>query len=218
VKKPKFPLEVKAGAVRVKIYNVSTPARERYTLAYHDGPERKLKQFSDFATARREAKTVAETLNAGRGAALELSGADRDTYLAALRALKPLDMPLNVAVAEYVKAKQFNVPLVEAAKSYAESHDAKLPDKTIEEVYQEMLAAMAYLHLQHLRALMDTDLSSRLQKALARARELQKQFGPELTPRKMMQYNKYLTSTSEIPALLDMLAEEDRAATEPLPA
>ncbi len=26
MKKPKFPLEVKAGAVRVKIYNVSTPA------------------------------------------------------------------------------------------------------------------------------------------------------------------------------------------------
>ncbi len=30
---------------------------------------------------------------------------------------------------------------MEAAKSYAESHNAKLPDKTVEEVYQEMLAA-----------------------------------------------------------------------------
>jgi integrase len=153
MKKPKFPLEVKAGAVRVKIYNVSTPTRERYTLAYHDGPERKLKQFSDFATARREAKETAETLNAGRGAALELSGADRDTYLSAMRQLKPLEVPLNVAVAEYVKAKQFNVSLVEAAKSYSESHNAKLPDKTVTEVYQEMLAAKrrdgaseAYLH------------------------------------------------------------------------
>src|SRR5476651_1259649 len=141
MKKAKFPVEVKAGAVRVKIYNVSTLARERYTLAYHDGPERKLRQFSDFATARREAKETAATLNAGRGAALELSGADRDSYLSAMRQLKPLDVPLNVAVAEYVKAKQFNVPLVEAAKSYSESHNAKLPDKTVEEVYQEMLKA-----------------------------------------------------------------------------
>jgi integrase len=153
MKKEKFPLEVKAGAVRVKIYNVSTPERERYTLAYYDGPVRKIRQFADLAEARREAKETAEMLNAGRGAALELSGADRDTYLAAVRQLKPLDVPLNVAVAEYVKARQFNVPIVEAAKSYAESHDASLPDKTVEQVYQEMLqakrrdgASEAYLH------------------------------------------------------------------------
>ena len=153
MRKPKFPLEVKAGAVRVKIYNASTPERERYTLAYYDGPERKIRQFADFAEARREAKDTADKLNAGRGAALELSGADRDTYLSAMRQLRPLDVPLNVAVAEYVKAKQFNVPLVEAAKSYSESHNAKLPEKTVTEVYQEMLAAKrrdgasdAYLH------------------------------------------------------------------------
>jgi integrase len=153
MRKPKFPLEVKAGAVRVKIYNVSTPERERYTLAYHDGPERKIRQFADFAEAHREAKDTADKLNAGRGAALELSGADRDTYLSAMRQLRPLDVPLNVAVAEYVKAKQFNVPLVEAAKSYSESHNAKLPEKTVTEVYQEMLTAKrrdgaseAYLH------------------------------------------------------------------------
>ena len=33
------------------------------------------------------------------------------------------------------------MPIVEAAKSYAETHDATLPDKSIEEVYQEMLKA-----------------------------------------------------------------------------
>jgi integrase len=153
MRKPKFPLEVKSGAVRVKIYNASTPERERYTLAYYDGPERKIRQFTDFAEAHREAKDTADKLNAGRGAALELSGADRDTYLSAMRQLRPLDVPLNVAVAEYVKAKQFNVPLVEAAKSYSESHTAKLPEKTVTEIYQEMLAAKrrdgasdAYLH------------------------------------------------------------------------
>jgi integrase len=141
MKNEKFPLEVKAGGVRVKIYRVVEPGRERFTLAYHDGSVRKLKQFSDFASARREAKTVAETLNAGRGAALELSGADRDAYLAAVRQLKPLDVPLNVAVAEYVKARQFNVPVVEAAKFYAESHNAKLPDKTVAEVVEELFIA-----------------------------------------------------------------------------
>ncbi len=55
--------------------------------------------------------------------------------------------------AEYVKAKKFNVSLIEAAKAYSESHNAKLPEKSVTEVYQEMLAAKrrdgasdAYLH------------------------------------------------------------------------
>jgi len=141
MKKESFPLEVKAGSVCVKIYNVSTPKRQRWTLAYHDAGGRKLRQFADLADARREAKTVAETLNAGRGAALELSGVDRDAYVAAVRQLKPLDVPLNVAIAEYVKAREYNVPIVEAVKTYAESRNFKLPDKTVGEIVLEFLAA-----------------------------------------------------------------------------
>jgi integrase len=149
----KWPKEIKAGSVIVKIYRTVNRGRAMFTLAYHDGGGRKLRQFADLADARREAKDTAVTLNAGRGAALELSGADRDAYLAALRELKPLDVPLNVAIGEYVKARQYNVPIVTAAKSYAETHNAALPDKTTAEVYQEMLAAKrkdgaseAYLH------------------------------------------------------------------------
>jgi integrase len=152
-KSDKGPIEVKAGSVTVKIYRTVNRGRPMFTASYHDAGGRKLRQFADLAAARKEAKEIATTLSAGRGAALELSGADRDTYLAAMRQLRPLDVPLNVAVAEYVKARQFKVPIVEAAKSYAESHDASLPDKTVEEVYQEMLqakrrdgASEAYLH------------------------------------------------------------------------
>src|ERR1700683_1464675 len=153
MKKPKFPLEVKAGAVHVKIYNASTPERQRYTLAYYDGPERKIRQFADLAEARREAKEVADALNAGRGSALELTGADRDSYTAAMRQLKGLDLPLHAAIGEFVAAKKVGVPLLAAAKFYQESHSSKLPDKTVTEVYEEMLAAKrrdgaseAYLH------------------------------------------------------------------------
>jgi len=144
MKKEAFPLEVKAGGVRVKIYNVSTPARERYTLAYHDAGGRKLRQFADLAEARREAKETAEKLNDGRGSALELSGADRDHYLAAiskLKELKPLDISLATAIAEYVDAKRWNVPLGQAAKSYAETHNAKVKDKKISEIVTELLEA-----------------------------------------------------------------------------
>ena len=128
MKNEEFPLEVKAGGVCVKIYNVSTSERQRYTVAYHDAGGRRLRQFADLADARREAKEIAETLNDGRGGALELSGADRDAYLAAVRQLRPLDISLATAIAEYVDAKKWNVPLGQAAKSYAETHNARLPD------------------------------------------------------------------------------------------
>ena len=141
MKKPTYPMEIKAGSSRVKIYRVVEPHRQRFTLAYHEGAQRKLRQFADEAEARREAKIIAERLNAGQGAALELTGTDRDTYLFAVSKLKPLQIPLNVAVEEYVKARGFNVPLVEAAKSYAESHNAKLPDKTVSDVVEELFIA-----------------------------------------------------------------------------
>ena len=96
-KADKWPMEVKAGSVTVKIYRTVNRGRAMFTLAYHEAGGRKLRQFADLADARREAKETAATLNAGRGAALELSGADRDAYLAAVRQLKPLDVPLNVA-------------------------------------------------------------------------------------------------------------------------
>jgi len=152
-KTPTRPLEIKSGSVTVKIYPTRNRGREAYTVAYHDAGHRNRRMFADLAKAKAEAKVIAHRLNAGQGAALELTGQDRDAYLYAIRKLKTLQVPLNVAVDEYVKARGFDVPLVEAAKSYAESHNAKLPDKTVAEVYQEMLqakrrdgASEAYLH------------------------------------------------------------------------
>ena len=47
MKKPTYPMEIKAGSSRVKIYRVVEPHRERFTLAYHEGAQRKLRQFAD---------------------------------------------------------------------------------------------------------------------------------------------------------------------------
>ncbi len=136
-----FPMEMKAGSSRVKIYRIVEPNRTRYTLSFHEGSVRKLRQFTDLVEAKKEAKTIAENLNAGRGAGLELNGKDRDVYLYAVSKLKELQVPLNVAIDEYVKAREFNVPLVEAAKLYHQTHSAKLPEKTVNEVYSELLEA-----------------------------------------------------------------------------
>ena len=157
-----WPIVIKQGSSTAKIFRTPEKVkdadgkesmRERYTVEWYEGTLRKRLTRSDLAEARGEAKRVVGTLNDGRGAALELSGADRDSYLAAMRQLRPLDVPLNVAIAEYVAAKSIGVPLLQAAELYHETYKVTIPDKAIPEIYQEMLAAKkrdgasdAYLH------------------------------------------------------------------------
>ena len=136
-----FPLEVKKGSTIVKIYRTVDRGRDRFTLGYHEGSRRVLRQFADLAEARKEAGIVAAKLNAGQGDALELTGSDRDTYLAAIRELKPLDVPLLVAVQEYVKAKEVGVPLLAAAQFYKAKHHATLPQRKVAEVVEEFIKA-----------------------------------------------------------------------------
>ena len=134
----KFPIEVKKGSVRVKIYRTVDRGRDRFTVAYHEGDRRRLIQFADLSEAKEEAGVIAEQLNAGRGAALELTGSDRDSYLYATSKLKALKIDLVPAIDEYIAAKKWEVPLAVAAKSYHESHHKKLPIRTVSEVVSEI--------------------------------------------------------------------------------
>jgi integrase len=139
MKNNKFPIEVKKGGSIVKIYRTVDRGRDRFTVIYHEGGRRTLRQFADLSEARKEAKTAADSLNAGQGSALELTGKDREAHLYAKRKLKPLDIELTNAIDEYTAAKKWDVPLSVAAKFYHDSYNAKLPDKTVAEVYEEML-------------------------------------------------------------------------------
>ena len=141
MKKPKYPMEIKAGSSRVKIYRVVEPHRKRYTLAYHEGAQRKLRQFADEGEARREAKIIAERLNAGQGDALELTGKDRDSFLYATRKLRPLGLDLISAVEQFVAAHATGAPMVEACRYWAKQHLTDLPVKQVDEVYRELLEA-----------------------------------------------------------------------------
>jgi len=141
MKAPTFPLEIKAGSSRAKIYRVVEPNRERFTVSYHEGAHRRLKQFAALDDARREAKTIVERLNAGQGEILALSGKDRDSFQHAKAKLRALDIPLADAIDEYAAAKKIGVPLLAAAKFYREAHSSRLPDKTVSDVVAEFLQA-----------------------------------------------------------------------------
>ena len=114
--------------------------RDRFTVSYHEGTRRTLKQFADLDDARKEAGIVAAKLNAGQGSALELTGKDRDAYLHALDKLKALKIGLVPAIDEYIEAKKWDVPLATAARAYHDSHAATIVTKTVQEVVDELLA------------------------------------------------------------------------------
>jgi integrase len=136
-----WPIVIKRGSATAKIFRTPENGRDRFTVEWYEGPVRKRLTRVDLAEASAEAKNVADTLNAGRGAALELTGVDRDSYQTAMKELKPLGIGLVTAIQEYVAAKKLGAPLISAAELYNETYKVKLPDKKVPEVYQEMLEA-----------------------------------------------------------------------------
>lgn len=134
---------IRKGSVTVKIYCTVDRGRPRFSVSFHEGAQRRLRQFADETEARAEAKLIAERLNAGQGDALALTGKDRDAYLFAVQKLKPFGMSLSTAIQEYLDAKAVGAPLVEAAKFFHRAHLQALPSRTIPQLVDDLLAAKA---------------------------------------------------------------------------
>ena len=171
MKKPQYPkkgrpLEVHRGSVTVRIYAGNNQANGRtykqFTLVHHDGTQRKRRNFSNLASAKREAELVATKLARSEGDVLRLTAADRAIYLQALDHLRPFSMPLNVAVLDYVSALKglpAGASLKEAVDFFRRRNPAKLEARQVPQVVEELLAAKRSARLSdvHIR-----DLESRL--------------------------------------------------------
>jgi integrase len=160
------PVEIKRGNVTVKIYSganrVADKVYPQFTLVYYDGSQRKKVRFADMGEAKREAELVATKLANGENEVLRLTSTDRAVYVQAVAHLRPLDVPLNVAVLEYVSAVKSlpeGATLKEAVDFFKKRNPASLEKRTVREVVDEMLATKraAKLSEVHLR-----DLDSRL--------------------------------------------------------
>jgi integrase len=163
-------LIVQVGSIRIPIYRDEYKKKtgkrrriyERYTLAYYqsDGKTRtrRLKSFSTVEDAKFEAQRIAAVIANGEADVLKLKSADRASYLHALGELKPLGIPLHIAISEYVAArKHAGAGLLAAAKEYAQRHVFVTVRKTVAEVVAELLDAkeqdgMSVRYLQSLRS------------------------------------------------------------------
>jgi integrase len=141
--KNKFPLVVKRGNVRVKIYNTPSNGCDAFTVAYYFAGKRQRKSFAKLQLARQEAELVANRICAGELEVLKLTSADRTAYVRSLAMLQQAGTPLEMAVMQFTEAMKLlgSTSLLEAAKFYLRHHPRHLPARTVAEVVEEMTAA-----------------------------------------------------------------------------
>ena len=165
-KRERWPVVVQIGNVRVPIYRdrYSKAGRlyDRYTVVHYqtDGTTRTRRReyFTSLEDARFEAQRIAAAIANGEADVLKLKSADRESYLHAITDLKPLGIPLHVAISEYVAArKHAGSGLIAAAKEYAQRRGSVTARKPVAEVVQELLDAkeqdgMSLRYLQSLRS------------------------------------------------------------------
>src|SRR4029077_9629438 len=102
MKNEKFPKVVKAGSAVVTIYRGKVKMKrgryDAFTVAYYQNGERQRSVFGNFDDAKKAAQEIATKIAHGRVNVKELTGADRESYIAALNLLEPLGVPLHSAV------------------------------------------------------------------------------------------------------------------------
>jgi len=134
------PLLVRVGNTTVKIYRRDVKGYGHFTVAYYHNGARNREVFGKEANARRRALEVATEIESGRRHRLNLSGADGESYLAAVSVLQPLGVPLHAAVEEYVAAQRVlgDESVLSAAKEAARRRQAII-EKPIRDVVTELL-------------------------------------------------------------------------------
>jgi integrase len=108
---------IKVGNTTVKIYERTWGEHkgkkyDLFSVVHKQNGKRIWKNFRHSDAARRYAADIATKIEKGQREVLSLTNTDRETYLAAMAAIKPLGIPLHVAVQDYValKAKSNTAP------------------------------------------------------------------------------------------------------------
>jgi integrase len=152
------PVIVKVGNAVVKIYQGKSRGYNLFTVVHYAGGQRKRETFAKLGEAKRRGAEVARAMLNGRLAVLELTNADRESYIKAMEQLKPLGIPLHAVVEEYIAARSHldGESVLAAAKDYAKRKH-NVVDKRVGEIVEELLAAkerdgLSLRYLQTLRS------------------------------------------------------------------
>src|SRR5436190_9149779 len=145
------PIVIRAGNIpAAKIYQSQYRKRLKsgrygsyhlFRVAYYVAGERRLEAFGSLHAAKERANDVARAIAHGRLSVLELTSADRESYMNAMERLQPLQIPLHSAIEEYVAARAHlnGEPLLSAGKHHA-ARRRDVIGKRVPEIVAEFLA------------------------------------------------------------------------------
>jgi len=132
---------VKTGNARVKIYKSESGGYDLFTVVHYRDGKRIRENFRKERDATSRAQHIATAIEKGRVEVLQLTNSDRESYLAAVRALQPLGIPLHVAIEEFVAArKQLNGDSILAAVKEHLSRKRNVQERRVDQVVDELLA------------------------------------------------------------------------------
>ena len=126
----------------MKVYQGKSRGYDLFTLVHYAGGHRQRETFAKLDDAKRRAREVAHAMLNGRLAVLELTSADRESYIKAMEQLKPLQIPLHGAIEEYVAARSHlqDESLLSAVKEHV-TRRRYVIEKSVGEIVDELLAA-----------------------------------------------------------------------------
>ena len=115
-----FPMTIKKGHAVAKIYRVKNRGLVNYCVSYISANGRQRRNFADLDLAKREATNIAQTLADGDMEALKLTGAERQIYVEAERAIAGTGLPLHSVAHEFARAFDIlgGAHIVDAARYY----------------------------------------------------------------------------------------------------
>src|SRR5512133_3635467 len=136
VKKSRFPITVREGHIRAKIYSYSNRDAVSYTVVWYEGEARKRKVFGDLDEAKLHAQARVGQLANGTAQVLRLDGEELLAYVRAREAVAEFGLALDTIAFEYRDAKRLvrRKSLVDVAESYVRTHVLDAPTKAVSEV------------------------------------------------------------------------------------
>jgi integrase len=138
-----WPKVVGPGHCKAKIYKTHNRGRLGYTAVWYEGDVRIRKLFADLDLAVLHATSRMNNLSRGEAQVLNLTGEQLLAFNRASEAVKEFGLSLDTVAMEYRDAKRLvrGKALVEVAQYYVDQKLLDIPEKTVSEVYIEMVKA-----------------------------------------------------------------------------
>jgi len=149
---------VRHGSASVPIYVGKVKGSTRYTLSFYLNGRRKRRTFASLEKAKKEARLVAQQIQAGQQHANDLRPHERESFLLATKLLEEIGVPLVTAVEEYVECRKElgAMPMMSAIREFKrrsggielEVKVARIVEELLQAKKQDGVSDRYYLQLQ----------------------------------------------------------------------